>query len=176
MSQVRQAEMRATEILDELGITAIPTDLHAIATALDAEVHYEVMEDALSGLMVRRTDGSIVLAINAEHHPNRQRFSLAHEIGHRVLHSDTTDLFVDKQLLLMRHTSGGSAGDIRERAANAFAAELLMPRSRLLEDIEARELDALDDVAVRSLAQRYEVSTQALTFRLLNVGSGSRGR
>jgi len=53
--------------------------------------------------------------------------------------------------------------------ANAFAAALLMPEDWLRADLADRKIDLSDDVAVRNLATRYEVSQQALTFRLMNL-------
>ena len=51
-----------------------------------------------------------------------------------------------------------------------LAAELLMPESMLLDDLKGKKLDIEDDDLIRELADRYRVSTQALTYRLVNLG------
>ncbi|MGH9720702.1 MAG: ImmA/IrrE family metallo-endopeptidase [Bryobacteraceae bacterium] len=56
-------------------------------------------------------------------------------------------------------------------AANWFAAELLMPARMLERDLRGKNLDLLaDDDFLETLAGKYKVSIQALTFRLANLG------
>jgi Zn-dependent peptidase ImmA (M78 family) len=59
-----------------------------------------------------------------------------------------------------------------EREANLFAAELLMPAKFLQKDLSGQNLDLLEDegVLLHKLARKYKVSTQALSFRLANLG------
>jgi Zn-dependent peptidase ImmA (M78 family) len=56
-----------------------------------------------------------------------------------------------------------------EVEANYFAANLLMPESFLRRDLSKVRLSALDEAQMRSLAQRYGVSAQALTIRLMDL-------
>lgn len=112
--------------------------------------------DALSGLVIELDAGAII-GVNAQHAHVRQRFTTAHELGHHLLgHADRFHIDV---------TDGHQPGyDYRsERAANDFAAELLMPR-RIL----AREFN-LDD-RPRILANAFEVSEIAMGYRLVNLG------
>ena len=44
-------------------------------------------QDDLSGVLVSAADGSAIMGVNWNHHPNRRRFTIAHEIGHFVHHS-----------------------------------------------------------------------------------------
>jgi len=57
-----------------------------------------------------------------------------------------------------------------EVEANAFAAALLMPEDYLRNDLRDKRFDMYDETAVRRLAQRYQVSVQALTIRLMELG------
>ncbi len=61
--------------------------------------------------------------------------------------------------------------DLDEIEANLFAAELLMPRMMVAQDLHQNDaVDILDDDFFYELAQRYNVSTQALLLRLVNLG------
>ncbi|MEA2578351.1 MAG: hypothetical protein QOD78_1939, partial [Chloroflexota bacterium] len=60
--------------------------------------------------------------------------------------------------------------DPKERDANAFAAELLMPEQEILDAVRQDGLDITDDAAMKRAAKRFGVSVQALGFRLANLG------
>ena len=61
--------------------------------------------------------------------------------------------------------------DSEEKEANLFAAELLMPVRFLDRDIRnIGSLDLIDEDVVAALAEKYGVSTQAMTFRLAYLG------
>ena len=64
-----------------------------------------------------------------------------------------------------------SDADEAEIEANLFAAEVLRPKRWLAADLEDEEsLDLADESIIENLARRYEVSVQAMTFRLANLG------
>ena len=76
-----------------------------------------------------------VIGINSAHPKTRQRFSIAHEIGHLVLH-DKKELFIDKVVRVnFRDAKSSMAIDHNEIEANQFAAELLMPRELVRQQI-----------------------------------------
>lgn len=93
----------------------------------------------------------------------RKRFTLAHEFGHHVLlhvneHGDR----------LLRDTDGNfnsNVNDSREREANQFAAELLMPKDTLHFAIGQKGYTTID-----SLANLFGVSQAAMKWRLVNLG------
>ena len=67
-----------------------------------------------------------MIGVNEDHHSNRQRFSIAHEIAHFVLHHG--DTYIDKGYRVhFRDLESGSGTKREEMEANAFAAALLMP-------------------------------------------------
>lgn len=119
-----------------------------------------------------------IIGINDGHSATRQRFSIAHEIGHALLHLPAEppasgDAVVDKPIeVLFRDGIAAMGVDKREIEANAFAAELLMPakalRERFRELIRASGSKSTDAL-VRELAAIYEVSTQAMGYRLANL-------
>jgi Zn-dependent peptidase ImmA (M78 family) len=127
----------------------------------------EPLEDDISGFLFRKGK-KMVIAVNEFHPKTRQRFTAAHEIGHFQL-KHGGQLFIDRGLVNFRD-SDSSTGEIeQEREANAFAAELLMPEEFLRKDLRKR-IDIKNQESLEKLAKKYEVSLQALTFRLVNLG------
>jgi Zn-dependent peptidase ImmA (M78 family) len=121
----------------------------------------------ISGLLLRR-EGSTICIINKDHPPTRRRYSIAHEIGHFMLHPPE-EAYID---VAARSDKSSDGTDPREIEANAFAAVLLMPE-HLLRQRVPRPLDISfeDDAdAIRQLAKAFHVSTTAMTYRLLNLG------
>lgn len=143
--------------------------MERLARELDADVLYEPLEPNVSGFLVHAS-GRVAIAVNSLHHSNRQRFTLSHEIGHLVLHQGSPTVFVDDIMVHFRSEDSGGVSDPREAEANEFAAALLMPEACLRQDLREQFIDAFDDVAVRHLATRYSVSSQALTIRLSRLG------
>lgn len=164
----KRAEREARRMLGS-GPYNLPIDVHAIAQANNIRVRSVALEDSVSGLLVVK-DGYGIIGVNERHHPNRQRFSLAHELGHYLLHRDTSNVFLDAAPIFFRDERSSDGSEREEIEANAFAAALLMPEAALREIIREKPLDAQDDVAVRRLAMQFGVSTQALTIRLTRLG------
>jgi Zn-dependent peptidase ImmA (M78 family) len=120
----------------------------------------------MSGMVHRKPDGTAVIGVNSMEAPTRQRFTIAHELGHLLLHKDE-DLHVDERFpIAFRNPKSSQAIDDKEIEANQFAAELLMPEEFILKDLKGKDLDIEDDDLVAELAAKYEVSTQAMTIRL----------
>ena len=61
-------------------------DIEKVARKLGARIAYEIGEDDISGALFRLHPP--VIGVNSRHHRNRQRFTIAHEIAHLVLHTD----------------------------------------------------------------------------------------
>lgn len=169
-----QVEQAATDLLHRAGITKVPTPLHRIATFLKAEIHQQTFEDMVSGVLLIQGDERHIM-VNKAHHPNRQRFTIAHEIGHLVLHHNSGDrLFIDTHLRAYQRRGSPASGayeepgstttPAEEREANQFASALLMPRASILSMTEGREF--WDELHVAALAAEFGVSEQAMTIRL----------
>ena len=97
-------------------------------------MRFSPFDDELSG-MVYIKEGTPIIGVNSLHHPNRQRFTIAHELGHLELHRPmiTSSVHVDKNFpALMRDPRTATGTERIEIDANRFAAELLMPGARLL--------------------------------------------
>ena len=99
----------------------------------------------------------------------RQRFTIAHELGHFVLHPQQ-DAFVD----FRKERTPGEERSPRERQADMFAAALLMPRKSLLKDFRRLAKDGYTEAITATLAKQYHVSEDAMRFRLINLNSLAR--
>ena len=182
-------EREAKRILDRFEVIHPPVNVESIARGLGLWVVYKEMELRTSGMLVRR-GRQATIGVNQAHHIHRQRFTIAHELGHHLarpfvgfehgkggalelghhlMHHSLVELHVDRALVAFRDDASTLGDDPVEVEANAFAAALLMPAHFLSRDLRA-PLDAHDDHAVRQLARRYQVSPASLTFRLINLG------
>lgn len=156
-------------ILKELNINSPKEiNLEKIAKHLDIDIKGEDMDFNVSGLFVMKNNKSYIRYNNSES-VQRQRFTIAHEIGHFILHKEDKPLFIDKMEQVLYRNFDSSTGEIKkEREANAFSASLLMPRFLLNQVISKTPLET--ENVVGHLANEFNVSEQAMSFRLLNLG------
>lgn len=165
----------AERLLREHGQRQPPIRVKDIAEALGIEVRLERVDDKLSGFLYRdRKAGRAVIGANRSHHPNRMNFTIAHELGHYLLHEGES-VHLDEgrpgYTLQKRDENSSTGEDLNEREANLFAAELLMPARSLERDLKGKDFDLLlDDDFLKEMAQKYGVSLQALTIRLDYLG------
>jgi Zn-dependent peptidase ImmA (M78 family) len=169
-------ERRAWNLLTRAKVKKPKVDVGALATQLGAIIRPVEAEDAISGAIVREGD-RISIGVNAHHSLNRQRFTIAHELGHLVLHDAEAQidhgysetLHRGLRLAAFRDHTSREAIDDKEVEANRFAAALLMPMTFLEKSLRARPRP-LREEDIRELAKEYGVSVQAMNFRLVNVG------
>jgi Zn-dependent peptidase ImmA (M78 family) len=163
---------QAQQVLAELGIKSPPTPLEKIAKARGAVIRYAPLDDELSG-MIYIKDGIPIIGVNSLHHPNRQRFTIAHELGHLELHRAriSNEVHVDKKFTgelprLMRDATSAAGTEDIEIQANQFAAELLMPRAFIDQALAGKQFDIEDDGPIEELAKKFRVSKQALEYKI----------
>lgn len=151
---------KAKDVLDTHWDGSFPVDPAALARAMGARVV------GVSGLdvsgMIELDGKSPVIYYNADEAPVRQRFTIAHEIGHYALGHLGSG--VTKFRDPASHFSSGAV-KIEEREANRFAANLLMPAGPLKFAIEHGGL-----LSISSLAETFGVSQVAMKYRLENLG------
>lgn len=164
---------RARDLLDRLKIQNVPVPVDKIARAIGAQVVFSPLDDELSGMVLVKADRTLI-GVNSLHHPNRQRFTIAHEIGHLDLHRSfiIDQIHVDKKFtVLMRDPNSTTGTDRLEIEANRFAAELLMPEWAVRRVLEHKSIDIDDDRTIADMAKKFRVSRQALQYRLINIFS-----
>ena len=167
-------ELKAQELLRRSSCLSAPVDVQRLCLWLNVKVHEETLEDQVSGVLMIKGGERHVL-INKSHHPNRKRFTIAHELGHLTLHDGEGDkVFIDKQIRVYQRV-GEPTHDVynhpesltdakQEREANTFAAALLMPAPLLQH--AALEHNLWDEADIAALARTFGVSEQAMSIRL----------
>ena len=166
------------DLLQKQGMSKAPIPIEKVVHNLGIELRYEPFSEQgedVSGMLFR--DGErTVIGINANESPRRQRFTIAHEIGHLFLHKDPIYLDTPAEVFMRRHHSS-RAVDPKELQANSFAAELLMPEKMVRAEAEGAQAQMAKLAAVISeedlverLADKFDVSVQAMTFRLAQLG------
>lgn len=158
---------RARQTREALALDpAAPLDcvLTLVESALEVPVVIAALPTGIAGCCWR--DGErVVLWVNGTHAPVRQRFTLAHELGHlRCGHDGAIPVETFTTL-------GGKATDSREVQANAFAAELLAPAAGVRAMVDGTE-PGLDEVV--RLAATHGISTIAALYRLNSLGLTGR--
>lgn len=164
-SRRRYIRDRARSLVAEYGVASPPVPIERIARGLGISIRYSPLDESLSGMAFIKDDARVVV-VNALHHPNRQRFTLAHELAHHVLHEPDlrAGVHVDKVILRRDDMSAQGTNDF-EIEANAFASELLMPREIFESEVDLSD-DLNDEKRLISLASRFRVSLAALQLRL----------
>jgi Zn-dependent peptidase ImmA (M78 family) len=166
-----QIEQQAEKVLRLTKAWQVPVPIDLVAQRLNLRTEASVLGDDISGLLVvDRKRGAI--GYNSTHARVRQRFTIAHEIGHYERHvkkSTHLRLFIDRYVAF-RDDEASEGRDREEVEANAFGAALLMPARLLREEIKKHNLDLDDEDDLSALAKRFHVSTSAMSYRLVNLG------
>lgn len=151
-------------------MVTIPVPLEDLVNHVGARIQTEPFDGEVSGLIYRQGSGTAVIGVNSMHSLTRQRFTIAHELAHLLLHKDE-QLHVDERSpIRFRDTMSSRAVDRTEIEANQFAAELLMPFDLLTGEISKLPERMSTEDGIRLLAERFLVSEQAMTFRLSGLG------
>lgn len=123
----------------------------------DVKLEYTEFDSTISGSLSKQGNYWLI-RINKFHSKTRQRFTIAHELGHFVYHKDDEQEFVDTTFFR------GMTADNLELTANRFASELLMPEK------EVRQLIDKENVrSVAKLADMFDVSSSAMLYRVKDL-------
>lgn len=161
MPSKSEIEAKASNLMVSAGVEdQFPVPLENIATFLGYKTlgfqpppeHQETAK--VSGMI---DYGGKTIYINTFESLPRQRFTLAHEIGHACLHSQDDGAIIDFR------TEIDSPTEEKEREANQFAAELLMPR----ENFARQWLKFNGDV--EKLSTIFGTSKPSVEFRIKNT-------
>jgi Zn-dependent peptidase ImmA (M78 family) len=160
----KKAKEAVRKILDRFG-SKIPIGIDAIVKAHGLKIfENNEMESSVSGILMIKGENAGVM-VNIYHPEVRKRFTIAHELGHYILHRSESDVFVDEAPIFYRGALSEGGVDAREIEANVFAAELMMPEESVRADFKAGRFRTPDD-AIVELAARYDISRAAMRYRL----------
>lgn len=183
MNRKQFTKVTPEELLKSLDLWSVPVDLYSICEKLDINTTVGMdWSKKHSGEINVDEERNISIWINSFDAPNRQRFTLAHEIGHLIndILPDIDkvgvhDNFIDSEMTLNRD----GRQDPVEYRANDYAARLLMPKALVIEHGKKMLHKLKNDLRVEkvplnafitSLAAEFKVSQQAMEIRLKNIG------
>jgi IrrE N-terminal-like domain len=155
----RRARAAAKEVLERY---AIEESKHLVLEGLAADLGVTVVRGELAGAVARLArvgDHARIRVATRVTNAGRQRFSVAHELGHFVLKHDGSALAGCQERSMVDYK-----GESKESEANIFAVELLLP-----EKLVRRRCDVLpvDLRPVRKLADEFETSVTATAIRFI---------
>ena len=153
----RCAERDAIELLNQAGIYQPPVNPVEIAANIGVRVNFVTFSGSSTGVSGLYDPSRDEILVNADDPGYRQTFTIAHELGHRVMHAEWARTEAYKVLWRDQKRQGK---DRWEQEANAFAANLLMPKQMV---------DEYQNLPIESIAKIFAVSEQVATYRLQNL-------
>ncbi len=154
-----KAQKEAEKILRENYITQAPVPVEEL-------VEYEGL-----GLIRTKFDNGDVagvinletkyLLVNSADSERRQRFTIAHELGHWLLHEEL--MYSNRNLAVLFRNPIGEEQDAFEKEANFFAANLLVPNNMLADAVKMHQDNNV-------LANLFNVSISVIGFRRKFLG------
>lgn len=146
-------------LLAQARITKPPVDVEECAQASGiALVNYIQMRVERSAMLMQTREGPVAILVNEGHSLVRQRFSIAHEVGHWVL--ERAPVTHELRPIAAR---GRRAYDELERICDYFATCLLMPRNWIDHRVEWSMTNG-------ELTKAFDVSMPAMLRRLRELG------
>ena len=137
----------------------LPIKLSTLAGELGVPVKKATLPPGISG-EIRPNEGGFLIRVNRHDPSKRQRFTVAHELAHFLLHRDQIANGITDDVLYR-----SSLSDRREAQANRLAADILMPDEMVSEAIEDARLKGVGDLLLY-LAEQFDVSEGAMRIRL----------
>ncbi len=159
---IESLEKIVETLLTQHRISSVPVSVEDIAKENNIAIG-TAASNKFSGILFRNEDSQSYIAINSGESPVRQRFTIAHELGHYFLHKNTKT-FID-----FRDNKKNIARSPKERQANQFAACLLMPKKFLAKDTASFSKEGISQEHIQFLAKKYKVSEEAMNYRLINL-------
>ena len=167
---LKRIEDITSRILTELEIQSVPIPINKIVRQKGLKLKSFNFGEEVSGALLIK-DGEGTIGYDPEESKVRQRFTIAHELGHYILHGNLNEtLFVDKKSRVHFRDQKSSTGEsLQEQEANAFAASILMPEKMIKKELSKADNDLSDETQIELLANKFNVSTLAMTYRLANL-------
>lgn len=157
MADYKKAEEQAKEVWKQNFILSVPFDLEEIARNYGlevVEVDFGEKFSNIAGYLKEKT-----IFVNGLDGENRKKFTIAHELGHFLLHQKELEEHPSQYAVLFRITIGKMNNDPVEKEANCFAANLLVPEEMLREKLTQK-------IGIPQLAEIFGVSQDVIGYRI----------
>lgn len=160
-------KQKARSVLDKYkDSTPSAIDVFGIAQNEGITITYFSPNGDTNGISGCLSDDRKTIFINKEEAPERQAYTIAHELGHYFLEHKAGDFGV-----LLRVAIQDSLKTDIEKEADCFAAELLMPEALIREAVKRYRLTYSDSLL---LSRLFGVSQAAMKYRLANIQKNYR--
>jgi Zn-dependent peptidase ImmA (M78 family) len=153
----RRAEREAINLLNHAGVFEPPVNPLEIANSLGVKVHFVSFSGESEGVSGLYDPSQNMILVNEAEAGVRQTFTIAHELGHKILHDEWARSSAYKVLWRDPRKQGK---DRWEQEANYFAANLLMPRQMV---------DEYKNFPMTVVARIFAVSEPVAKYRLQNL-------
>lgn len=163
MMRLSKSQKIANELLSSLGWKK-PGDLslEEIVWSLGAYLKYSTMNKCEGRILMNKNNAIITINSRIKYQP-KLNFTIAHEIGHLVMHRDISYLFSDTKQTLQQWL----ARRTHEIEANEFASELLMPSQLFKEKIKGKKLNL---TLIKDTANYFGASQTATFLKYKDIG------
>ncbi len=168
--EIKEVLAQAEEFCLIHDINKYPVNIAALCRKLGFEIYAENLPSDHSGFIIvhpkakARYGSEKVIVVNSEESPLRQRFTVAHELAHYVLHSNGEKVYAHRDILPTQTDSA------KETEANTFASAVLMPPDLIKKALEIFEGYALVDFSnerrIEFISKAFAVSKPAAAMRL----------
>jgi len=145
-----------------------PVQVEYLVAALGLKLEWKELDEDTSG-MIESEGNSFKITVNSTHSYSRQRFTIAHELGHYMMHRNLIgDGLCDDRMYRSKNCKiqNPNVGHEQERSANRFAANLLMPDELVKK--QKNNVPAGEEPE-KWLARQFQVSQQAMEIKLRNI-------
>lgn len=149
------------EIIEKYKLS-VPVKVGALAAELGLGVVRSTLQPGISGQIGPSGEypAGFLIKVNRHESKSRQRFTIAHEIGHYILHRERIGLGITDTVLYRSKLSSNL-----EVEANRFAADLIMPMIQIRKKL-AEIGRGIDRTVASEMAAIFDVSTDAMEIRL----------
>lgn len=158
------AKEKAEQMLKENFVNDPPVDVYEIAKNEGLEIEIKDFSDKFNHISGYIKPEIRTIFVNSRDTENRRKFTIAHELGHWILHRDKLESEPEKYAILYRIPLGRSQDDPVEQEANCFAANLLVPEEMLTARREGKTEE--------ELATEFHVSRDVIGYRISALQNG----
>ena len=151
----------------ERHLSEYPVKVGQVARDLGVKVRVSGLKTGVSGQITRECGDGYVIRVSRYEARERQRFTIAHELAHFLLHRDIIDTSPDGIRDNVLYRSG--APEHTEYEANRLAAEIIMPAALIKEVLNRNFNGVVTEETIEILAERFQVSKVAMEIRLENL-------
>ena len=157
------ARNMARKVLKDYELSEVPTNLSVLFQGLGLKYIELNDTDDIDGAIIEIDGKPAIAVLNKARPVQRQRFTLAHELGHIFLKHTKRDIYNPEEIRENRRKLTDKTKPPKEIEADIFASELLIPYQQL-------KKYTADMSNIEKMAGIFQVSKQAMTLAIMNYG------